>query len=138
MARSGKRLLIVDDEPTFVEVLKAHLEFRGYEVDGASSGEEALTKLAYESFDVVLLDIMMPNVDGYRFMQQLRSDPRNRLLPVIVTTAVPKFRGEKRMEGFGVVGYLEKPFEHEELIALIEKSTSQSERPKIPEPPRKL
>lgn len=132
MAGFGKKLLIIDDEPTFIEVLRAHLEFKGYDVDSASSGEEALTKIAYQDFDVVLLDIMMPNIDGYQFMQHLRAEPRTRELPVIVMTAVPRFRGEKRMDGFKVAGYLEKPFEHAELLALIERCLASPTKPLTP------
>ena len=99
-----KRIMIVDDEPSLIEVLKAYLEFRGYGVETAGSGDEALTKLRHQPCDVVLLDIMMPNIDGYEFLRQLRADMQTRETPVIVVTAVPKFRGGKRMESFGVVG----------------------------------
>lgn len=119
-----KKLLIVDDEPSFVEVLKARLEFAGHAVQSAGSGEDALTMVAYEQFDFILLDVMMPNVDGYQFLQQLRANPRTRDIPVIVTTAVPKFRGEKRMESMGVLAYLEKPFDVALLLSLIEKTGS--------------
>ncbi len=119
-----KKLLIVDDEPSFVEVLKARLEFAGHVVQSAGSGEDALTMVAYDQFDFILLDVMMPNVDGYQFLQQLRANPRTRDIPVIVTTAVPKFRGEKRMESMGVLAYLEKPFDVALLLSLIEKTGS--------------
>ncbi len=113
-------LLLVDDEPGVREAVKAYLEDCGFTVTVASNAREALTLIEHFMPSLVISDVMMPNVNGYEFLKQMRADERFALLPVIFLTA----RGMKsdRILGYqaGCDAYLSKPFEPDELVAIIE------------------
>ena len=81
------RILVVDDLPQNIKLLEAILAPRGYAVIEATSGEEALAAIAKERPDLVLLDVVMPGIDGYETCRRLRADPSPRVLPVIMVTA---------------------------------------------------
>ena len=115
------KLFLVDDEPGVRESVQAYLEdTEEFEVQVASSATEAWELLQYQTPDLVISDVMMPGVDGYQFLQQLREDARFKSLPVIFLTA----RGmtSDRIKGYQarVDAYLPKPFDPDELIAIIE------------------
>lgn len=114
------KILIVDDEPGVRESIQAYLEYdEQLEVKSASSAVEAYELLEKETPDLIISDIMMPEVDGYEFLQQLRDDSRFKNLPVIFLTA----RGmtSDRIEGYnaGCDAYLPKPFDPDELEAIV-------------------
>jgi DNA-binding response OmpR family regulator len=113
------RLLLVDDEPGLREAVQAFLEDSGFTVQAASNANEAWQLLQKNPPDLVISDIMMPQVDGYQFLKQLREDPRFETLPVVFLTA----RGMKadRINGYqaGCDAYLSKPFEPDELVAIV-------------------
>jgi DNA-binding NarL/FixJ family response regulator len=112
-------LLLVDDEPGLREAVQAYLEDSGFTVDVASNAKVGWERLEQHPPDLVISDIMMPEVDGYQFLQQMREDPRFRRLPVVFLTA----RGmtKDRIEGYnaGVDAYLSKPFDPDELVAVV-------------------
>ncbi|NCJ05769.1 response regulator [Synechococcales cyanobacterium C] len=112
-------LLLVDDEPGLREAVQAYLEDSGFTVEVASHAQEGWQKLEAHTPDLVISDIMMPQVDGYAFLQQMRDDPRFSQLPVVFLTA----RGmtKDRIQGYqaGVDAYLPKPFDPDELVAII-------------------
>src|SRR5918911_427978 len=83
----GPTILVVDDTPRNIRLLEAMLAPRGYTVMGATSGREALLAIAAQPPDLVLLDVVMPEMDGYEVCRRLRADPATRLLPVIMITA---------------------------------------------------
>lgn len=113
-------LLLVDDEPGLREAVQAYLEDSGFTVATASNAQEGWEKLQQSAPDLVISDIMMPKVDGYQFLNQLREDPRFQTLPVIFLTA----RGmtSDRIQGYqaGCDAYLSKPFDPDELVAIVE------------------
>ena len=114
------KLLLVDDEPGVRESVQAYLEDEEFEVQVASSAQHAWDWLRQETPDLVISDVMMPQVDGYQFLKQLREDSRFKTLPVIFLTA----RGmtSDRIQGYqaGVDAYLSKPFDPDELVAIVE------------------
>lgn len=115
------QLLLVDDEPGVRISVKEYLqEVGGFEVQVASNANDALQMLEKQTPDLVISDIMMPQLDGYEFLKKLREDPRFKNLPVIFLTA----RGmtTDRIKGYqaGVDAYLSKPFEPDELVAMVE------------------
>lgn len=116
----AERLLLVDDEPGLREAVQAYLEDSGFTVDVAANAQEGWQRLEELSPGLVITDIMMPQVDGYQFLAQMRQDLRFRDLPVIFLTA----RGmtSDRIQGYqaGVDAYLPKPFDPDELVAIIE------------------
>jgi len=124
----SKRLLVVDDEPNLLRAVAACLKAEGYEVSTSRSGHEALVQLAEVVPDLIISDIRMPGMDGYKLARQLRGSPRTELVPIVFLTA--KDETADRIEGFraGVDAYLTKPFEPEELIAVVNGILSRVER----------
>jgi DNA-binding NarL/FixJ family response regulator len=113
------QLLLVDDEPGLREAVQAYLEDSGFTVDVASNAREGLDLARQKLPDLVITDIMMPQVDGYQFLQQLREEPQFKTLPVVFLTA----RGmtADRIQGYnaGCDAYLSKPFDPDELVAIV-------------------
>ena len=116
---AGKRILIIDDEPNFVEMLKKRLEANGFQVLEALTGEEGLKKAFSGGVDIVLLDIVMSDIDGYTIMQKLRSNERTKKIPIIVVTGKPDMKDIFDVEG---VDAIVKPFEDAELLKKIDKA----------------
>ena len=116
----GKKLFIADDESGFVSTLRSRLEFEGFEVTTAPDGKAALELIPDEKPDLVLLDIMMPAVNGYQVCRELKGDPDTSSIPILMLTAKSqesdKFWG---MEA-GADDYMTKPFDMDELIKKIE------------------
>lgn len=113
------QVLLVDDEPGLRQAVQAYLEEDGFAVHTASNAREGWDILQRITPDVVISDIMMPQVDGYQFLKQLREDPRFQALPVVFLTA----RGmtSDRIQGYeaGCDAYLPKPFDPDELVAIV-------------------
>lgn len=113
------QLLLVDDEPGLRQAVQAYLEDEGFKVHVASNAREGWDLLQHLAPDLVISDIMMPQVDGYQFLKQLREDPRYQALPVVFLTA----RGmtTDRIQGYnaGCDAYLSKPFDPDELVAIV-------------------
>jgi len=111
------RILLVEDEQGLATVLKRGLEEHGYAVDLAGDGEEALAFASTEPYDLVVLDVMLPDVDGFSVCRQLRTNARN--MPVLMLTALDSV--EDRVAGLdsGADDYLAKPFDPRELLARV-------------------
>jgi len=126
--KDNKRLLLIDDDPNLILLVKDYLEFRGYEVVTAENGRKALSVLAEEIPDMIICDVMMPEMDGYTFVEQLRLDPRTSWIPVLFLSA--KGQSQDRVKGLtkGADVYMVKPFEPEELVAQVESSLKQANR----------
>ncbi|HJY28959.1 MAG TPA: response regulator transcription factor [Pyrinomonadaceae bacterium] len=124
----SKRLLVVDDEPNLLRAVAACLKAENYEVNTARNGNEALIQLAESIPDLIISDIRMPGMDGYKLARHLRGSPRTALVPIVFLTA--KDETADRIEGFraGVDAYLTKPFEPEELIAVVNGILTRVER----------
>ncbi|MEN9218751.1 MAG: response regulator transcription factor [Gloeomargarita sp. DG_2_bins_126] len=122
-------ILLVDDEPGLRQAVQAYLEESGFDVTTAANAQVAWELLQQQKPDLVVSDVMMPQVSGYEFLKRLRDDPRFQHLPVIFLTA----RGmtKDRIAGFraGVDGYIPKPFDPEELVAVIENLLRKQEPP---------
>lgn len=123
-----KRLLVIDDEPNLLRAVAACLKAENYEVSTARSAHEALIQLAETVPELIISDIRMPGMDGYKLARQLRGAPRTALVPIVFLTA--KDETTDRIEGFraGVDAYLTKPFEPDELIAVVNGILSRVER----------
>jgi len=123
----GTKVLLVDDEPGLREAVEAYLEDEGFIVNVASNAEQGWELVQQETPNLVITDIMMPEVDGYQFLEKLRSDPRFKGLPVIFLTA--KGMTADRIKGYeaGCDAYLSKPFDPEELVAIVKNLLSRRE-----------
>jgi DNA-binding NarL/FixJ family response regulator len=142
------QLLLVDDEPGLRQAVQAYLEDSGFAVETASNAKEGWDRLQQMTPDLVISDIMMPQVDGYEFLKQMREDPRFETMPVVFLTA----RGmtSDRIQGYtaGCDAYISKPFDPDELVAVItnllarraaaNRAASDSESPDITEMARQI
>lgn len=115
----SKKVLVVDDEPDIVDLVAYNLGKEGFHVSSASDGEEALARIRKGKFDFVILDIMLPGLQGTELCRILRNDPKTKNLPIILLTA----KGEEvdRIIGLeiGADDYVTKPFSPRELVARV-------------------
>jgi phosphate regulon transcriptional regulator PhoB len=114
-----KNILVVDDEADLVELVSYNLKKEGFLVDSASDGEKALTKIRKGTYDLLILDLMLPGIQGMELCRILRNDPKTSVLPIIMLTAkgeeVDKILGLE----MGADDYMAKPFSPRELIARV-------------------
>ena len=115
----GKRILVVDDDENILNLEKTILEQKGFSVTTAGGGAQALEALADKGFDLILLDVMMPEIDGFTVCRKIKEDPRLKDIPVIFLTA--RGGGEALAEGFesGAVMYINKPFTANKLLTIV-------------------
>lgn len=127
-AGKPKKLLLIDDDPNLILLVKDYLEFRGYEVVTAENGREALEVLEQQIPDMIICDVMMPEMDGYSLVSTIRSDPKTSWIPVLFLSA--KGQSQDRVKGLNIGAdvYMVKPFEPEELVAQVESSLKQASR----------
>lgn len=126
--KQTKRLLLVDDDPNLILLVKDYLEFRGYEVMTAENGKLAWQVLDQDVPDLIICDIMMPEMDGYAFVDKLRQDTKLSWLPVIFLSAKGQIHDRIKGLNLGADVYIVKPFEPEELVAQVESSLKQAKR----------
>lgn len=126
--KENQQLLLIDDDPNLILLVKDYLEFRGFEVLTAENGQEALEILEQETPDMIICDVMMPEMDGYAFVEKVRENNRTSWIPVMFLSA--KGQSQDRVKGLGTGAdvYLVKPFEPEELVAQVESSLKQAQR----------
>jgi two-component system, OmpR family, alkaline phosphatase synthesis response regulator PhoP len=124
----GEKILVVDDEPDIVETLSFRLEQEGYEVITAADGLEALDKARKESPDLLILDIMMPKLDGFQVSRMLKFDERYHDIPIIMLTAKTQEHDVDTGMTTGADEYIKKPFDAKELIDLIKAKLAASRR----------
>ncbi len=121
MINITKKILIVDDDRDFVEILYARLSSFGYEIITAGDGVEGLEKVRSSTPDLIILDIMMPRMDGYDLCRLLKFDEKYKAIPVIMLTAksqdIDRVMGNK----VGADEYITKPFEIKDLIGKVRK-----------------
>ena len=113
------KILVVDDEPVIVRLMEFILARQGYELLVAVDGEEALQKIRAHHPDLVLLDIMMPRIDGYEVARLLRADSETAGLPIIMLSAKAQKEDIRRGAEVGVDAYVTKPFSPEHLVQVV-------------------
>jgi DNA-binding response OmpR family regulator len=126
MMAEKKRVLIVDDEPDIVESLKFNLELEGFDCLVAYDGEQALLKAKENNPDLILLDIMLPKMNGYKVSRLLKFDNNYKHIPIIMLTARTQKSDIKLGEETGAEEYVTKPFDMDELIGLVKKYLDQA------------
>ena len=121
---SSPRILVADDEPALLRLLEFVLGRRGYVIQGVTNGNAAIEVLKTESPDLVILDVMMPGLDGYEVLTFIRETPRLEGLPVVILTARAQLDDIQRGLTLGADAYLAKPFDPEELFSVVESLVS--------------
>ena len=123
-----QRILCIEDDPEMIELIRLILERRGFVVDGAEGGKAGLEAIRSAPPHLVLLDLMMPDMDGWEVYQQIKSDPQLRNIPVVVVTA--KAQSIDKVLGLHIAkvdDYITKPFGPQELLESVEKILGLSE-----------
>ena len=123
--KDTKRILIVDDEEGIVKLVKMYLEHHRYEVITAIDGQEGLERAKTEKPDLIVLDLMLPKMDGYKVCGLLKRDTRYAKIPVILFTAKSQEKDVKLGQEVGADAYIIKPFEPEVLLSKIEELINQ-------------
>jgi adenylate cyclase len=116
-----RKVLVVDDETEFVEMVTMRLEANEYEVASAFDGPSGLEKAKEVSPDIVILDVMMPGMDGFQVLRELRKQEKTRYTPVIMLTAKGESKSIFKALDLGATDYLIKPFDSKELLAVLKK-----------------
>ncbi len=114
-----KKILLVDDEQDMVYAVKMQLEADGFQVLTAPDGQEGLDKARKESPDLVILDLMLPKIDGYKVCRMLKFDEKYKKIPIIIYTARAQAVDEKLGYEVGADAYMTKPFDPKKLLAKI-------------------
>ncbi len=128
MAEESKRVVCIEDEPEMIDLVRLILGRKGFYVIGANGGIEGLETVRREKPDLILLDLMMPDMDGWEVYQQIKADPNLRNIPVIVVTA--KAQSIDKVLGLHIAkvdDYITKPFGPQELLESVEKILGLSE-----------
>jgi diguanylate cyclase (GGDEF)-like protein len=123
-----RRIILVDDDPLIRRIVTSSLTTSGYEIFATDSGREALARARQTSPDLILLDVMMPEMDGYEVCRQLRADPQTTTLPIIMLTAMDESEAVVKGLQIGADDYLIKPFQVNELVSRIEAHLRRSAR----------
>ncbi len=116
----GKKILIVEDEESLLKLESILLTTKGYLVQGATTGLAALEAVAAEAPDLILLDIMLPELDGFEVCERLKKDPKTRRIPIILLTARRTPEDISRGEEVGADQYITKPFKSAMIMETIE------------------
>jgi len=115
-----KKILIADDHSEVVELVRVTLERGDYEIVDASNGKEALKKVRLEKPDLVLLDVVMPKMDGFEVCRKLKKDPQTKEIPIIILTAKAQEVDKEKGREVGASDYITKPFSPSALLTKIE------------------
>lgn len=115
-----KTILIVDDEPYMIRLLQHHVERAGYKMVKAVNGREALEKIDSAKPDLIIMDVMMPELNGLEVLSQIRESPETAELPVIIMTANAQRFTKEEAEAAGVSAFLTKPFSPTQLMLQIQ------------------
>jgi CheY-like chemotaxis protein len=112
-----KKILVVDDEPDIREVVRLYLAEEGYEIIEACNGQEAILKVQTEKPDLVVLDIMMPGINGFEVAKHLKDDPNTQHIPIIILSVLAHDSQFRQ----GILDYISKPFRQDELVQTVRK-----------------
>ena len=123
------RILLVDDEPSIVKMVGKRLEVEGFDVLMAMEGEEGLAKARAEQPDLVILDLMLPKLNGYEVCTMLKQDPRYQKILIILFTARAQEKDEKLGMECGADAYVRKPFQAQELLEKVRALISKVSQP---------
>lgn len=122
----AKRVLLAEDEPNIVESLTFLLERAGFQVEVHSDGRQVVSAAKADTPDVLILDVMLPGLDGYEILRQLRADQRSESLPVLMLTAKGQREDRETALEHGADLFMTKPFANSEIIAAVKELASRS------------
>lgn len=115
------KILIVDDNPDLIAVLKVRLEAFGFEIVVAEDGVKCLEKIASGKPDLILLDILMPEMDGFETLKKIKEDEKTKDIPIIMLTAKDKLDDVAKANALGAADFIVKPFDYRVMVEKIRK-----------------
>jgi DNA-binding response OmpR family regulator len=113
------KVLVIDDEEDLLDIVTIRLQAAGYQVISARSGQEGLEKTHGEKPDLILLDVMMPGIDGFELLRRFKDDPEAKFIPVIMLTCRGDSESIFKAQDLGAKDYIIKPFDSKELLDLV-------------------
>ncbi len=116
-----KRVLLAEDHPETIEVMQLELEVLGFEVLVAQNGLEAVEKATAESPDLIVMDMLMPKMNGFQAVASIRQSPKTKGIPILAATALARPGDREKCLESGCDGYIAKPFTHRQLGAAIDR-----------------
>ena len=125
MSDSLPKILVVDDNEDNANIIRDYLEARGYPITVAYSGDEAMTQFESVKPQLVLLDVMMPGMDGWQVCREMKASPMGREIRVVMVTALQDWMDKRQALETGADDYVEKPFELAKLAAVVERNIAQ-------------
>ncbi len=125
-------VLVIEDDPRSVKLMELVLSSQGYQAVVARNGEEGLAAAKSRPFDVILLDLMLPEVDGFEVLRRLQADPELADIPVVITSARARPTTKDEAAELGADFYLTKPYRKAELLAVIASVVGESAEPEVP------
>jgi len=114
-----KKILVVDDEPHIVKMVESRLKANGYEVIIAYDGQEAVEKVKSDMPDLIVLDLLLPKIDGYMVFDMLKQEEKYKNIPIVMLTARAGYEDMKKGLEIGAIAYVTKPFKAEVLLGII-------------------
>lgn len=123
-----KKILIIDDEPELVKAVEVRLKVNGYAVATAYGGMAGIEKAKKVKPDLILLDILMPKMDGYEVCKKLIADPETKDILIIIFTAIQKRDLEAKCRELGITNFILKPFETEDLLNMVNRELSKNSK----------
>ena len=124
-----KRVLLAEDHPGTIELMQLELEVLGYEVKVARNGLEVVEMACSDPPDLIVMDIIMPKMDGFQAIAEIRRNPETRHIPILAATALARPGDREKCLESGCNGYIAKPFTHKQLGAAIEKVLESAAKP---------
>ncbi len=124
----AKKILLVDDEPHIIMMLENRMKHAGFEVLTAGDGQEALIKAKKEKPDLIILDLMLPKLDGYKVCRMLKFDEKYKHIPIIMLSARAQEADKKMGDAVGADGFVTKPFEPQVLLSKVKELLKISEK----------
>jgi DNA-binding response OmpR family regulator len=122
----GPRVLLVDDDPAMLRLLEVNFRLAGFVVETASRGDDAVTRAIAAPPDALVLDVMMPGLDGYQVGARVREEPSMAATPIVFLTARAMDEDRETGEALGSVDYLTKPFDPQDLVATVQRRLASS------------
>ena len=123
--QATRRILVADDDPVIVRLLQVNFKLEGYDVETAAHGEEALQKARELQPALILLDVMMPGLDGWEVARRLKDDDATKDIPVFFLSARAQEEDRRKGLELGVTDYVTKPFDPGELVGLVQRTLSE-------------
>src|SRR5947208_11742856 len=124
MAQNGRSVLVVEDDPEINELVGAYVQIAGFEYHPALTGAQAVEKARQTRPALIVLDIMLPDFDGFEVVRRLRSEVTTQAIPIVMLTALDREEYRQRGKSAGAVDYLTKPFDPDRLIEAIKENAA--------------